>query len=495
MSVLVGDVLIRARNAFKDPCATLFPPTGTPPLVGATVAGSSGLQGTQYAVVTWLTQWGETVGSPEATIALAAGQNAITDNGALVPPPGAVEGRIYYGPAPGGENQYAPITVGGTTTIAAAGLGARPPNRNRAYLPDTDGLINAQLIYKWLNGALVNLGVHTGGILDENGVAIASGSTEFTMPGWWFQLTDMWHDGWVVMPERAIFTWMKSPVNGVPGIVSNWKNARTQVLGLWPQPSPGVTTTTLTAAMGETDVIASVANSALFRAPGLAMVDQEVFSYSSIGGTVYSNPPVANGSQFVPEGVLATEVFFGQMPSDNLAIQVGTGWTTPVLVIQISSTRFRVNFTTPAPPGGSLMTWSVTVVPSDGSYTSLGNIVRGLGGTTPATHAAGAVVSYLIFRFRGYRVPTQYKVGQSALMMDLPPAWDEPLSTYMLARYREYEQDDDGATKLDGKFKEMCVDFDGMQADPTGPRQLGWVAPFIGDSQNLEELVGTILIP
>lgn len=494
MSVLVGDVLIRARNAFKDPCATLFPIAGTPPLAGTTATGGS-LQGTVYAMVTWMTPWGETTASPEVSIALSGGQNAITDNGSLVPPPGATGGRIYFGPSASGENQFAPITMGGITTISAVGTGARIPVRNRAYLPDTDGLINAQLIYKWLNGALVNLGVHTGGILDENGVAIASGSTEFTMPGWWFQITDMWHDGWVVMPERAIFTWMKSLVSGVPGIVSNWKNAATQVLALWPQPSPGFTSTTLTANMGLTDTTASVANSALFRAPGLAMCEQEVFSYSSIGGAVYTNQPAASGSQFIAQGGTVAVVHFGALPAGTVLPQAGAQWATSVTISNQTATSFQVNFGTPAPVGGGLMTWTVTLVPHTGTYQALGNLVRGLGGTTPAAHAAGAAVNYLIFRFRGYRIPTQYTVGQSALLMDLPPAWDEPLSRYMLARFREYEQNVDEAQKLDAQFKMECKDFDGMQADPTGPRQLGWVAPFIGDSQNLEELVGTILIP
>lgn len=497
MAVLVGDVLTRARNAFKDPCATLFAPVGTPPLAGTQVSGVTGLQGTIFAQVSWLTQWGETTPSAEIAIPLTSGQNAITDNGSLTPPPGAIAGRIYFGPLSGGENQFAPINVGGITVVSSSGTGARPPNRNRAYLPDTDGLINAQLIYKWLNGALVNLGVHTGGILDENGVAIMSGSTEFTLPGWWFNLTDMWHDGWVVLPERAVFTWMKSLVSGVPGIVSNWKNGATQVLGLWPQPSSGVTTTTLTATMGMTDTIASVANSALFRAPGLAMIDQEVFSYSSLGGSPSNAPEtnVASGSEFIAAGQTVVVVNFGAMPSGTLLPQVGAQWQTSVTITNQTMTSFQANFGTPAPMGGSLMAWSVTVVPAAGNFTSLGNIVRGLGGTTPQAHAIGAVVSYLIFRFRGYRCPTQYTVGQSDLMMDLPPAWDEPLSKYMLARFREYEQNDDDALRLDAQFKAECVDFDGMQADPTGPRQLGWVAPFIGDSQNLEELVGTILIP
>jgi hypothetical protein len=225
------------------------------------------------------------------------------------------------------------------------------------------------------------------------------------------------------------------------------------------------------------------------------MCEQEVFSYSSIGGMVFPNTNVATGSEFIQAGQTSVFIFFGAMPSGSIAPMVGTQWATNVTITQQTTTSFVANFGTPAPLGGSLMTWSVTIIPSDGQYTSLGNIVRGLGGTTPAPHPLGAVVNYLIFRFRGYRIPTQYSVGQSGLMMDLPPAWDEPLSKYMLARFREYEQDDDDAAKLDQVFKADCKDFDGMQADPTGPRQLGWVAPFIGDSQNLEELVGTILIP
>lgn len=491
MPVQVGDVIIKARNAMKDPCATLIPPSGSPPLSGTT--GGS-LSGTIYAQNTWLTPWGETLPSPELQLALGA-NNAITDAGTLVPPPGATGGRIYYGSASGAENQYANVNMGGITNITGPGIGSRVPRLNRAYLPDTDGVVNAQQIYNWLNQALVKMGVITGGVLDENGVAIPSGAAEFVMPGWWFNITDMWHDGWVVMPERAIFTWMKSLVSGVPGIASVWQNASRQILGLWPQPSPGATTTTLTVGLGLTDTLASVANSSLFRAPGLAMCEQEVFSFSSLGGASFPEQNVVTGSQFVGAGVSSVTVNFGSTPTGTIQPQVGTGWVTTIAYSGITTSTFTVTFGTPAPPGGSLMTWSVTVVPTGGSYTSLGNLVRGLGGTLATAHPLGATVTYLIFRFRGYRVPMLYNVGQSAVFMDLPPAWDEPLAKYLLARFREWEQDDDDAEKNDQKFEQDCVRLKDTQGDPTGPRQLGWVAPFVGDSQNLETLVGTILIP
>jgi hypothetical protein len=385
----------------------------------------------------------------------------------------------------------------GPTVVSGPGIGARVPINNRAYLPDTDGSVNAVQCYNWLNSALVKMGVYTGGQLDENGVAIPSGSNEFVVPGWWFNFTDMWHDGWVVLPERAVFTWMKSTVSGVPGIASVWKNANRQILGLWPQPSLGATTTTLTSAVALTDTILNVANSANFRAPGLGMVDSEVFAYSSIGGQVYPNPPYQTGSQVAAQGTTTMHIVFGSLPVGMTALQpqVGTSWQTSTTISNLGSSSFDVTFGTAAPFGGGLVTWTVQGASKTSTYNVLGNCVRGMGATTAATHASGATVTYLNFRFRGYRIPTLYAVGQATMEMDLPPAWDESLHKYMLSRFREWEQDDQDAQVWEERFKADCNDLKGMQADPTGPRQLGWVAPFIGDSQNLEELVGTILIP
>jgi len=387
--------------------------------------------------------------------------------------------------------------MSGPTVCSAPGIGARVPINNRAYLPDTDGSVNVNQIYNWLNSALVKMGVYTGGQLDENGVAIPSGSNEFVVPGWWFNFTDMWHDGWVVLPERAVFTWMKSPVSGVPGIASVWKNANKQVLGLWPQPSLGQTTTTLTSNAAMTDTILNVANSTNFRAPGLGMVDGEVFAYSSIGGPVYPNPPYLTGSQRVATGANFLHIVYGTLPLGLSAQQpqVGTSWQTTVQTSNLTGSTFDVTFGTPAPAGGGLVTWTVQGVSATSTYNVLGNCVRGMGATVAAPHLAGATVTYLNFRFRGYRIPTLYTPGQATQEMDLPPAWDQALHHHMLGEFRAWEQDDSDAASWFQTFKSECEELKGMQDDPTGPRQLGWVAPFIGDSQNLEELVGTILIP
>lgn len=491
---LVGDVLTEFRNLARDPAGTLAQPA-TPALVG-TSGGT--LSGTVFLIVTWLTPWGETVPSPEQTLALG-GNTAVTDSGTLLPPPpGATAGRIYIGTTAGGENQFYPVNIGGTTTILnlTAGTGAVVPKRNRAWLPDTDGLINTQQAYRWLNGALVKLGVITGGILDQSGAAPGAGANEFVIPGWWFYMTDLWHDGWVVLPERAVFTWMKSPLSGVPGIASVWQNASRQIMNLWPQPGVGLTTTTTSASVGIADATISVVNSANFRAPGLALIDNEVIAYASIGGQVNPQQPLATGSQVVPQGATSAVVIFGQLPIGGTVIpQAGTSWTTTISFSGVTSTQFTANFGTAAPLGGGSLLWTVQVAPGAGQFNILGSCVRAFGGTAAATHSNGATATYLIFRFRGMRIPSTYVLGSSAISMDLPPAWDEPLPVYMLAKKKEYEQDMDGAGKKMQEFEAMCKELEGMQTDPTGPRQIGYVAPFIGDSQNLEDLVGTILIP
>ena len=411
---LVGDPIIRARILSRDPCMTLVNPAA-PTLAAAAIGGT--LSGTIYCVITWSTNWGETVASGETSVLVSGGNNGV--QGIVTPPPGATAGRLYYGTAVGAENQWVPINlVGGNTQILSlsAGVAGFPPVRNRAYLPDTDGLVQASELWKWLDLGLLKMGQITGGILDEGGVAWPSGQAEAVLPGAWYEFTDMWHNGWVVLPERAEFTWLKSTLSGIPGIATVWKNAAQQVVGLWPQPGTPGATTVLTGNVGLTTDPFPVSNSANFIAPGLMQVDSEVMSFTSI--------------------------------ADSL-----------------------------------------------GNNDQLGLLVRGLSGSIPATHLNGATVTQLIFRFRGYRAPTIYQPGQSTLTLDLPTGWDEILDLYMLAKYKEFEQNRAEAKDLMGEFEAGCLRMRDNKLAPYGVRQIGWVAPFVGDSENLETLIGTILIP
>ena len=284
---LVGDVIVRARNAAADPCQTVGQPI-------APVVGSSGLAGiftgTVYFIITYLTQWGETVGSSEASGVISA--NHAANLSGLSVPYAALALRAYFATSTGQEFQYIQVAVTSATTSVNVGLGTDvvvsgvPPYKPSAYLPDTDGdLVSAYEVYRWLNAGLVQLGRLAGGILDQTGVAMPAGNAEVVIPGWWLEIKYTWHNGWLVIPEKQSYTWLQSPVQGIPGISTLWRNGAQQVFGTWPQPNQAPAQTTLSAQMAATDTVANVVSSSGFTAPGMCIIDNETMSYSQASGT------------------------------------------------------------------------------------------------------------------------------------------------------------------------------------------------------------------
>lgn len=79
-------------------------------------------------------------------------------------------------------------------------------------------------------------------------------------------------------------------------------------------------------------------------------------------------------------------------------------------------------------------------------------IIRGVGGTVNATHANGATVTQLITMFAGTRLSPQFSPGSAYTMLQLPAGWEVPIDRYMLARYREKEQQFDAASAEDQNF-------------------------------------------
>lgn len=279
---LVGEVIVRVRNQANDPCQCLNQPFG-PSLVST---GSGTLTGSLHGILTWLNQYGETVGSNETSI-IGLGNSQVRINSIV--PVGATSGRFYYASFSGQEQQYAVLGTTGTDFIGVPGqtiIPGVPPYKPSAYLPDSDGdMISAFEMYRWLNAGLAELGRLTGGILDQTGIAMPLGQAEIAIPGWWLRIKYVWHNGWLTLAEQQSYTWLQSPVQGIPGIVTLWKNSAQQVLGTWPQPSTAPTATTLTAPMGATDNVANVLSATGFTAPGMCQIDQEIMSYSQADTT------------------------------------------------------------------------------------------------------------------------------------------------------------------------------------------------------------------
>lgn len=422
----VGDLIVRARNAANDPCQTLQAPVG-PASVNAFGAGI--FNGTVYFVLTYLTQWGETTPTPEESIACT--NQGISLNGLTTPPVAALFMRMYFGYSSGAEQQYIQFAaVGGNLIVGLTAsnplvLTGVAPYKASSYLPDSDGdIVSASDIYRWINAGLVALGRRAGGILDQTGVAMPAGNAEVQIPGWWLRFLAVWHNGWLTLPEQQNYTWLQSPVTGIPGIVTLWRNGAAQVVGTWPQPSTPPAITILTANMGATDNVATVQNTADFHGTdgAISSTDPNANLTSNIGGFAGAMVGLAITVQGAGPagGPLTTTV--AQFVSPN-QIQLVTRASTTVsgAVFDITNANSTLGFTAPGmcQIDNEIMSYSIV------SLTQLTGLIRGYSGTIPSAHSSGALVTQLILRLLGRRMPVPVAVGQSANILDIPQGWED----------------------------------------------------------------------
>jgi hypothetical protein len=95
-------------------------------------------------------------------------------------------------------------------------------------------------------------------------------------------------------------------------------------------------------------------------------------------------------------------------------------------------------------------------------------IRRGVGGSAAALHFAGVAAEHCAIWVRGWRAPNT--VRQAIDCVEVPFAFQAPLEVYLLSKYREAEQDRQGAVSLMQEFVAFVEDF---RNDPTW-QQTGW---------------------
>lgn len=83
-------------------------------------------------------------------------------------------------------------------------------------------------------------------------------------------------------------------------------------------------------------------------------------------------------------------------------------------------------------------------------------LTRGVGGTDPAAHTAGAPVTELNIRLSGRRLGRVFNPGDAARDINLPPGWETPIPLHMLSQVRAMEQQDDVAGSLMKEFVAMA---------------------------------------
>ena len=96
---------------------------------------------------------------------------------------------------------------------------------------------------------------------------------------------------------------------------------------------------------------------------------------------------------------------------------------------------------------------------------NLTGAIRGMGGTTAATHLANATVTEFNLILAGFRQPNTYSVGQAANELMIPTGWETPISNFVMSRYRNYEQNRQEAADLYKQFVEEAkrIAFDSRQ--------------------------------
>ena len=485
----IGDVITRVRGVANDPCQTLGQPVA--PILAA---GSAGIfSGSIYAAITYLNPWGETISSTEVSVSGLA--NQAINLSAMVPPYGATSARFYYGAASGQEQQFITFTPGVTATVGHVTdtpISGVPPYKSSAFLPDTDGdLVDASTMYRWINAGLVQLGRLAGGILDQTAVAMPAGNAEVVIPGWWLSIKFVWHNGWLTIAEQQSYTWLQAPVQGIPGIVTLWKNGAQQVMGTWPQPSIAPALTILTAAMGPNDNVAQVQNTADFHGTDASMALGSFTLNSNSGGFGPSMPGTPITIQGAGAGGSALATTVSQVVSSNqliLALPALTAVSGAVFDITGSGAP---GFTAPGMAIIDNEVLSYSQVSEAGNQ--LNGLIRGYAGTIPSAHALGATVQQGIFRLLGRRMPVQVALGQSTNQLDLPQTWDTVLDLFLLSNFKATEQNtQEAATYLslfETKAREMKED-----ALPSESKQIGGLYPLGGAAQTLADIQDTVIV-
>jgi len=419
---LVGDIIMDLRARMPDAPAVLGPPV----LVSVSSTNLPGGQlapgGTYTIAVTVTTQWGETLPSQPAQVALGASDNVIQivlQDAPCICTPDNLSARptsfvnVYEAAAssplgPTADQWTLPAQPPGA--VYTIGLLGTPfthgalPTRSTAFLPDTDGnFIGAYTAYRLLKRALDAMVKIAGGIIDVTGVQSIVNTSMYRLDSPFYLFVNSWFDGYPMDIVPRSFMYLRNSAAGFSGILSYEQDGPQSVIQVWPQSNRTGGQNVLAAPMGIYDDTFEVVDGTGFLSIGLARVDSEVIGYS--------------------------------------VIQDGT---------------------------------------------TFAGLVRGLGGTDIVPHAAGAVVTELNIRMSGYRMTKTYKVGDSAQTIQVPQAWEEPLVNHMLGQVRSMEQDDQQANQLMQLFTADAEKIaKGSRLGKTKPRQIPIWGQNVSDARNV----------
>lgn len=323
MAGLVGDLIMNVRSLGPDnpsviPAPVILSATDSGPLPPP---GGFLSTGTYRLVCCWLTSWGVSLPSSEATVVVTnAGISVqVVDAGAGGIPTSVIGLRVYLtqpGGAAGTETQFVDVTgsdftTGNTALVRQATNVGTPPIRSSAYLPDTDGsFVSAATMFNWLNDALQAAARVTNGIQDTCGIASISGMRRYTAPGQWLRFNQCFYDGWELdLGNKAeTFRNRNLTANISISLMVDAQSNTTRIELYWtPSRTSGSSTTSGTLLSTDTFVSINPPTGWLLQ-DGFAQVGNEIVSYSSQTSSQLTNVIRGWAGTQVPASLLSGEL-------------------------------------------------------------------------------------------------------------------------------------------------------------------------------------------
>jgi hypothetical protein len=256
--MLVGDILLSAREAVPDLPGTLIAPAVGEVAVTAVGSANPLPAATYYFQTTYGSLWGETSPSAESSVVVAGG-NAIQVDATASPYLNVLAFvNVYTGVASGAEiRQYnllltpaVPIGVIDSTTPFSI---VTPPQGNSAFLLDSGGPVaSASQVFRWLGDALNMIASANGGVPDTCGFPTTIGKALYTLPGDWKDIDAAWYDGYPVFLGSGKQVYRHNPLTSVSGMMSYSQVANQLVCEMFPQPVRTAGTAATTAALSAT---------------------------------------------------------------------------------------------------------------------------------------------------------------------------------------------------------------------------------------------------
>ena len=295
MSVLIGDVILQARQLFADLPQFLIPVAG--PAVVSTATGSLPV-GVYFYVATVTTIYGESLPSLEgtftittlgqiATIPVAVGSNVLSAN-------------LYFTQANGGtgnENQYAALNAAQFTGAVASfniigpTFAGTPPTTSNVYDPNTSGpYASASALFYWLSEGLKLGSRYAGGLPDMSGVQSTLNAPSYQVTGEWIDFTDCWYDGYPLsFGTPGQFFARNNVTSSILASVALTAMRDILVVDVWPQPGRTPISTTLTAAMLPADTQAICASGGFLLPFGMMQIGTELVRYGTQNGNTFAS--------------------------------------------------------------------------------------------------------------------------------------------------------------------------------------------------------------